>query len=376
MIPGVTADDQTSPSPDRHLPPPQDWRAAARHVARELGPDTMKTFLAADLRLDLLNLGTILAVLAGLAAATTQAPTWLLPVIILFQGAALQASAIIGHDLFVHRKVGGPFWSWIGSMVTFFPTLITPTLWGEHHLYHHRHNHTVKDQNDFDDLNTRWRKLFFLTAPGVILASARKLTPASYKPQAMTFRDEFMRLYRWNTVLMRRHRLEGALTGVLFLLLVAGCFWWPRLFVCGWLLPMTVAAPLWNGVRQATEHAFIDLRNDFHQATLYRPGWFLNYLFYGECGERHIVHHLFPSIPNYHRNAAMARIGPILRAQGVVERRSWWRCVYDYFIRAEERFHFTDADGRVVHVPSLLAPPAEWRVDGPAPDASVQPALS
>jgi fatty acid desaturase len=359
---------------DRHLPPSQDWRAAARLVARDLGPDTMKALLAADRRLDGLNLLTVLSLLAGLAMAATVAPVWLLPVIVLLQGAVLQASAIIGHDLFVHRKVGGPFWSWIGSMVSFFPTLITPTLWGEHHLYHHRHNHTVTDQNDFDDLNNRWRKLAFLTVPGLLLASARKLTPASYKPRAMTFRDEFMRLYKWNGGLMSRHRIEGALTGILFLGMVAGCFWWPRLFVYGWLLPLTVAAPFWNGIRQVTEHAFIDLRNDFHQATLYRPGPLLNYLFYGECGERHIIHHLFPSIPNYRRNAAMVLIGPILRAQGVEERLSWWRCFYDYFILAKERFHFTDDDGSVVHVASLLAPPEEWRVDEPA--AVPQPALT
>jgi fatty acid desaturase len=352
----------TSP-PDRQLPPPQDWRAAARLVARELGPDAMKDLLAADRRMDVVNFVTILAILVGLAASATVAPTWLLPVIVLLQGAALQASAIIGHDLFVHRKVGGPFWSWIGSMMTFFPTLITPTLWGEHHLYHHRHNHTVQDQNDFDDLNNRWRKLLFLTLPGLLLAASRKLTPASYKPRAMTFRDEFLRLYGWNKVLMRRHRIESALTGLLFIGLVAGSFWWPRLFLWGWLLPLTVAAPLWNGVRQATEHAFIDLRNDFHQATMYRPGFVLNYLFYGECGERHIVHHLFPSIPNYRRNAATDLIGPILRAQGVEERRSWWRCVYDYFILAKERFHFTTDDGRTVHLASLLAPPEEWRVE-------------
>jgi fatty acid desaturase len=348
---------------DLHLPPQQDWRAAARHIARELGPETMKGLLAADRRLDAANFVAILTIMSGLAASTTVAPTWTLPVIALFQGAALQAAAMIGHDLFVHRKVGGPFWSWIGSMMTFFPTLITPTLWGEHHLYHHRHNHSIQDQNDFDDLNTRWRKLFYLTMPGLLIANYRKLAPESYRPQVRMFRDEFLRLYGWNAGLMRRHRIEEALTVVLFLGMVAGSFWWPRLFLWGWVLPLTVAAPLWNGIRQATEHAFIDLKNDFHQATLYRPGFFLNYLFYGEGGERHIIHHFFPSIPNYRRNAAMVVIGPILRAQGVEEQRSWWRCVYDYFILAKERFHFTNDDGRKVYVPSLLAPPEEWRIE-------------
>ena len=349
------------------LPPPQNWRAAARLVAHEVGPETMMRLLRTSARADAISFFAILAVMAGLAAATTVSPVWLLPLVIFLQGTCFQGSAVIGHDLFVHRKVGGPLWSWIGSLLTFMPAMITPTLWGEHHLTHHRHANTHKDQNDVDDLNTPLRKLSFLTLPGLLVATNRLITPESYKPLAMPFRKEFARLYHWNATVMRRHRIEEVLSLVLFAVMIAGSIGWPRLFLCGWVIPLVVVTPLMNGLRQATEHVDIDLSNDFSLACLYRPGPILSVLYFGEGGERHIIHHLFPSIPNYRREAAVQAIGPILRAQGVREQRSWWRCEYDYFLRGVDRFRFTAPDGQKVSVPSLLAPPEEWSVRDPAP---------
>ncbi|MBC7542682.1 MAG: fatty acid desaturase [Candidatus Sericytochromatia bacterium] len=344
------------------LPPPQNWRAAARLMARDVGPETMMRLLTASRRADAVSFFGILTVLVCLAAGIAVAPVWLMAILIFLQGACLQGAAIIGHDLFVHRKVGGPFWSWIGSLLTFMPALITPTLWGEHHLTHHRHANTRKDQNDVDDLHTPLRKLSFLTLPGLLLATNRLITPESYTPLAVTFRKEFLRLYDWNATVIRRHKIEEALAVVMYVGLIASCVWWPRLFLFGWVLPLTVVTPLLNGLRQATEHMDIDLSNDFSLATLYRPGPILGILYFGEGGERHIIHHLFPSIPNYRREAAVQVLGPILRAQGVREQRSWWRCEYDYFIRGIDRFRFTAPDGREISVPSLIAPPEEWTV--------------
>lgn len=247
------------------------------------------------------------------------------------QGFAVQLLGLVSHDLFVHRRVGGATVAWLGSLLCTVPRLTKPSAYEMVHLEHHRYAGTDRDTEAYKrDIDTRARRLLFLTVPGIKILQGRKLArtnpeiaekPVAYHDQAAA-RPE----------LARKLAVEKWLTRAFLLAVVAAAFVWPRLVLLGYLVPVVVMAPIANTVRMILEHSDADPDNPFHVATFYRTGLISRPLFLWDSGDCHLIHHLYATIPYYRVGKALTLMRPILLKHGVVERRSFLALLHGWFV--------------------------------------------
>ena len=113
---------------------------------------------------------------------------------------------------------------------------------------------------------------------------------------------------------------------------IAAAFIWPRPVLLGYVLPLTVVAPIASNLRVILEHADSDPADPINNATYYRTGWISGPLFFWDSGDCHLVHHLYPSIPFYRMRRACRVMRPVLLAAGAREHRSFLALLKGWFI--------------------------------------------
>jgi fatty acid desaturase len=289
-------------------------RAALRSA---IGDEALRRLLRPDPRLDACGFIAVWAALFGLGAALVllpPGPLW--AACLVLQGFALQLLVLVFHDLFLHRGVGGPRWSWLLGVACTLPIFIRPTAYTLFHRRHHRCIGTADDSEAFkQEVDTLWKRLALATLPGFLVQRRWPVAADEISPRAAA-----------------RLRLETALIRLYTLALIAALVAWPLEVSLAYLLPLATTMPLASVLRIILEHAEADPANPFHVATYYRTGPWSRALFLWDCGDCHLVHHVFDQIPFYRMGRAVALLRPILLRHGVIERRSLWTLLRAYYV--------------------------------------------
>lgn len=302
--------------------------AVRRQLREAVGADTMAALHRTNPWLDALAVFGSLALFAlnvGLLGTLSFGGAWL--ALFVLQGFLLQWMGLVSHDLFVHRRAWGETGSWLASLLLTLPRFSLPTGYEQAHLAHHRCLGTAQDTEAYKQhLDTRWRRLVFLSLAGIKLAQAGRLDA-----------EKGLRAYHdvsgQGVLIERRARLEKwVMRGFLIALLGLGLFF-PRLVLLGFLLPVLVMGPIVNTLRIVIEHAEVDPTNAWHGSTFYRTGPVSRLLFCWDSGDCHLVHHVFPRLPFYRMGRAVALMRPTLLAHGVIERTSYWQLLHGWFVK-------------------------------------------
>jgi fatty acid desaturase len=291
-------------------------RAALRSA---LGDDVLRRLLRPDPRLDALGFVGVWALVVGLGVALVALPfgvPWALCLVL--QGFALQLLVLLFHDLFLHRSVGGPRLSWLLGIACTLPLFIRPTAYTLFHRRHHRFINTDADSEAFKQrVDTRWKRLALSTLPGFLLQRAWPIAPEDITPRAAA-----------------RLRLETLLVRIYAVALLAALCVWPTELGLAYLLPLATTMPLASVLRIILEHAEADPQNPFHAATYYRTGLWTRALFLWDCGDCHLVHHVFDQIPFYRMGRAVELTRPLLLRAGVAPRDSLTQLLRGYYVDA------------------------------------------
>lgn len=288
-------------------------RAALRSA---LGDTTLRALLRGDPRLDAAGFVAVWAAVIGLGAglvALPFGPLW--AACLLLQGFALQLLVLLFHDLFLHRKVGGPLGSWLLGLACTLPLLIRPTAYTLFHRRHHRYVGTADDSEAFkQEVDTRGKRLALATLPGFLAQRRWPIAAEDMTPQAAA-----------------RLRVETWAVRLFVLGLAVGLAVWPRALGLAYVLPLILTMPLASVLRIVLEHAEADPGNPYHVATWYRTGFWTRVLFLWDCGDCHLVHHVFDQIPFYRMGRAVELLRPVLLRAGVVPRTSLVALLWGYF---------------------------------------------
>lgn len=282
-----------------------------------IGDEALRGLLRPDPRLDACGFLAVWAALIGLGAglvALPIGPLWLGCLVL--QGFALQLLVLVFHDMFLHRGVGGPRGSWLLSLTCTLPLLIRPTAYALFHRRHHRFVNTDADSEAFkQEVDTWWKRIALATLPGFLVQRRWPIAPEDVTRRAAA-----------------RLRVESLLVKGFALGVVAALAAWPREVGLAYLLPLVTTMPLASVLRIILEHAEADPANPIHAATYYRTGAVTRPLFLWDCGDCHLVHHVFDQIPFYRMGRAVDLLRPILLRAGVVERTSLLQLIRGYHV--------------------------------------------
>jgi len=311
---------------------PYDFTAAKKELVSAFGQDAILALHKPRPWIDWAALTLHWGIFFGLVWLLGTLPAlgawWIL--CFLAQGFVIMAFGYVLHDFFVHRFVGGKRFSYWMGLFTGFVAYLLRTPYAETHYDHHLHTGTDPDEAYKDDLDTRWKRLLFLTPVGYLLAFHRELESeraARFPAPDGTFKlDKEAR---------RKARFERKFLVCCWIGLIALALVWPRFVLFGYILPLFIVLPVANVVRTILEHAETNPRNLFHCATFYRTGPLTRFLFFWDAGDCHLVHHIFPNIPFHRMGRAVDLFRPFLVAHGVRERRSLLELLHGYFIRNE-----------------------------------------
>ena len=300
-------------------------KSARESIKDSLGEDVIKRLHRQDWRLDLLGVvlywGAVVVLFVVLANLTFGL-WWILAFVA--QGVALQCLGLLSHDAFYHRRIWGDHGSWAGSIVSFFPLLMSPTWYQIYHRDHHAYLGSSKDTETYkQNLDSFWKRVLFTTAIGDLLAKAGRLSKDDRPLPVIEGKTSKER---------RRLRLERVW------LLMFGCgvavaaVFWPHAVLGGYVLPLVIVTPAASCLRIILEHAEASPDNDFHVATYYRCGPVTRALFLADAGDCHLVHHLFSQIPWYRMAEATRQMRPLLIKEGVIERCSLVQLLSGWFV--------------------------------------------
>lgn len=305
--------------------------AVRRTIAKEIGKDALANFHRENLALDLLAVFGVMAFFGSMMSALALLPfgfLWCLCFVA--QGFSLQWMALVSHDIFVHRGVGGKRWSWLGSMVLTVPRFSMPSGYRKAHLAHHRHIATPLDTEAYkQDLDSTWRRLLFSTFIGARLAQAGRFSKQARSGETV---KHYRAVDTRNAALAARVQIERRVQRTFFLVVVAGCLIVPNWVFLGYVLPVLLIGPVANTLRIIIEHGETNPDNPYHIATFYRTGPISRIVFFWDSGDCHLIHHLYPRIPYYRIGAALDAMRPTLLDHGVVERRSFWWLVAGWYV--------------------------------------------
>jgi fatty acid desaturase len=311
---------------------PYDFTKAKKELLAAFGEDAIQDLHETSPWLDGFTLAfhwsLFFALVLLLGTLPPLGPSWILCFVA--QGFVVMAFGYVLHDFFVHRFVGGKTFSYWMGLFTGFVAYLLRTPYAETHYDHHLHTGTDPDEAYKDDLDTRWKRLLFLTPVGYLLAFHRELESeraARFPAPEGTFRlDKEAR---------RRARFERKFLLCCWGALLALAVLWPRFVLFGYVLPLFLVLPVANVLRTILEHGETNPGNLFHCATFYRTGPLTRFLFFWDAGDCHLVHHIFPNIPFYRMGKAVDLFRPFLVGRGVRERRSLLSLLHGYYIRNE-----------------------------------------
>jgi len=290
---------------------------ARREIIAALGKQQMAELHRQNPLIDGLAVAVIYAIIAGCFAALVTLPVsaWWACCLVL-QGFAFQLLALLFHDAFLHRRAGGERVRWLMSCLLTLPLLISPTSYEVFHLAHHRHVGTDLDTEEFKQrVDTRLKRLALTTLPGFLVQRRWPVDEGALTP-----------------VQKAKIRVERRLIALVAAAFVAATCAWPRAMGLGLFLPLFTTFPVAVVLRIILEHAEADPENPFHVAIFYRTGALTRPLFLWDCGDCHLVHHLFANIPFYRISRAISLMRPLLLSRGVPERTSLLRVLAGYYL--------------------------------------------
>jgi fatty acid desaturase len=309
-------------------PTKMDYQPARQTIMDAIGRDAVARLHRPIPALDAAVVVGLPALFATNAVLLATYSGWAWIPIFILQGLLIQIFGYAVHDLFVHRRVAGRAGYFIGALFE-LPLLFSRTWYARLHLGHHAAMNTHDDTEAYkQDIDSRLRRLVFLTMPGVLgLAWAFKKKPADARQPAP--------LAPIDAQVRRQLRVEAVLAVLWLVAIVVTLVRWWQLAVFGYLLPVAIVAPAASTIRVILEHAECDPDNVFHCATFYRTGLLTGPLFFWDAGDCHVVHHLYPAIPFYRMPAAVKAMAPVLIAHGARERRSLLDLLHGWFLRNE-----------------------------------------
>jgi fatty acid desaturase len=236
---------------------------------------------------------------------------------------AAYAFYTVHHDA-THRAISGrdPKWRWLEvgcGTVAGVALQLDFRGYGANHLRHHAHTNTDADpdllvKGPLWQVPLKWAFLMVLVTIGALpwgdrLVSRilRRLAPAFAAPASARERADRERADRTH---LRRFTQLGLVA--LLLTIPFGAFW-PAFFL--WYLPSRVGILVLMVLFQWLPHFPFDRTDRFGATRINRfPGstWLLLQQ------DRHLVHHLYPTIPWYRYRAAARELLPILEANGAI----------------------------------------------------------
>ncbi len=102
----------------------------------------------------------------------------------ILQGFVFQTYQFLVHDLFLHRRVGGR-WHSIFGFLYLLPLLFPYAWFHAFHMQHHKYIGSDRDTESYkQDLDQVWKRILFLTFPGVKMAMSRRFKPAGVDDSA------------------------------------------------------------------------------------------------------------------------------------------------------------------------------------------------
>ncbi len=266
---------------------------------------------------------TVLLCVALVVVDVTTIALWsvdLLPIGVGFLVCSFVAYAFytVHHDA-THKAISGrdPRWRWLEvacGNVAAVALQLDLRGYGANHLRHHAHTNGPADpdllvKGPVWQVPLKWAFLMVLVTIGALpwgdrLVSRllRRLVPAFEAPGSE--RD----------VADRRHLRRFTQLGLIVLLLTIPLGWfWPALLL--WYLPSRVGILILMVMFQWLPHFPFDRTDRFGATRINR--------FHGSTWlllqqDRHLVHHLYPSIPWYRYRAAARELRPILEANGAI----------------------------------------------------------
>lgn len=301
--------------------------AARQRIRAELGDQRVRELHAQSRWLDSLALGAFLAVAVANTWALASLDGWILLPLVLLQGWLIQWAGLLSHDLFVHRRVGGPLGSWLGALLLTVPRLSSPVGYEQAHLTHHRHIGSSRDSEHYKQgLNTRLRRLLFSTLFGIRLAQAGKQVGAQRRYHDVSDKSD---------TLQRRARVEKWIIRGWLLAMVCLTAWTPFALVLVYWLPLLAVAPVVNTVRIVLEHADADISSGdaFQFGTAYRTGPLTRLAFLWDSGDCHLIHHIFPRMPFYRVGACVDALAPLIAKHNPRPRTSLPRLLYGWYVK-------------------------------------------
>lgn len=340
-------------------------KIARRNIVKELGKETVRALHKPNRVADVAALLTVptlfFANAFALATIELLSPLWI--ALFIAQGFVLPWFQFVQHDLLLHRKIGGKYNNVLGFLYL-LPMMHSFTWFRLYHEQHHDWVGTEKDSEAYkQDLDERWKKVFFLSFVGVKLAMARRLKPAHGDIGATISPNER------ELVLIKR---EKWLIRAFFVALIASCFVWQGVLY-GYVLPLLIVVPFVSGFRVIMEHAEANRENLYHTGVYYRTGPILDFLYLSHLGDSHFVHHWFQAVPFYRCKRVADMLHPMMLREGVIERRSVLGILKGWFIDNQKHRQLWWPEQ---HATSAVAPTIQSPVAPPMQPAVAQAALN
>jgi fatty acid desaturase len=294
-----------------------------KQVSRTLGKEAIKSLHKVNRPLDIATPFALFSLFTlNMWVLATQPLGILWALCLILQGFLFQVFALANHDLFVHRRVLGPRWSYILGVLLTTPTQLSATRYHYGHHAHHRHLGGDGDSELFKiDIDSTWKRLLYMTFIGVKLAAAGKFAERPRKNNPPIIREDM-------TEARRRIIFERRVASLWFYLTLVLAVIWPEWWLLGYLLPLLLITPLANTLRTILEHSEFQPDRPFHINCYYRTGPISRPLFFWDSGDCHLVHHLLPGVPFYRIGLALRLMHPIFRDAGLVEHRNLWKLLW------------------------------------------------
>jgi fatty acid desaturase len=311
-------------------------QAIRAQLHKALGRETILQAHRQHLWLDAVVLAVLMLGYYGgfIALGLVDIPSAWLAAMVVLQGIFIVQMAMLSHDLFEHRQAWkGWRQEWLSALL-FLPATTPSSVHRIGHLRHHAKIGTYEDtEASLASVSTVWRRLLFCTAVGYLIARTGK-----WGRHGLGGYEAFLGASPRDHKLKKREALLLLAWLVLNIALLFTPYWKAAAF--GFFLPIVVVATTLSSIRVVLEHASLDPANPWSLATYYRSGPIVKALFMVNAGDCHLVHHIFPRVPWYNMSALVKEVGPILTLQRVAASDSFWRLLYDWFVK--NRHHRSD----------------------------------
>ena len=312
---------------------PYDFTRTRKEMVQAVGKDRILELHRQSKVKDVLGIAGLYGLFAFniwfLSTHSRSQPGWEMVVwwlLFFLQGFVIMAFGYLLHDVCVHRKFGGKRFSYWLSLISGVLSFTPPSQYGHTHMDHHTYTGTDEDEAYKQDVDTRTRRILFLTPIGYFAAIWRFLR-RNFPPKWPAPDSAFGR--HPNKALLVREAIYIVLG---YVLIFVAWKLWKKPVQYGFLLPALFALPVANTLRTILEHAETNTDNNYHCATYYRTGFITRPLFFWDAGDCHLVHHVFPGIPWYRMGEACDTLRPFLLEHGVRERRSLFELIKGYFV--------------------------------------------